>query len=70
MSIVSIWGGLLVPFHFPGRRGQPIPIPVKPIPMREIHVRQAWEVGDNNPDVMALRPDDDPFIPPKFAFQL
>lgn len=55
---------LLVPFHLPGRRGQPIPIPVKPIPMHELHVRQAWEVSDNDPDVMALRPDDDPYIPP------
>ncbi|MFD4836494.1 hypothetical protein ACFWP0_03240 [Achromobacter sp. NPDC058515] len=32
--------------------------------MSEIHVRQAWEVSDNAPDVMALRPDDDPYIPP------
>jgi hypothetical protein len=55
---------LLVPFHFPGKRGQPIPIPVKPIPMRELYVRQAWEVSENDPDVMALRADDDPHIPP------
>lgn len=54
---------LLVPFHLPGKRGQPIPIPVEPIPMRELHVRPAWEVGDNDLDVIALRPDDDPYIP-------
>ncbi|MCJ2106773.1 hypothetical protein MKK70_15605 [Methylobacterium sp. E-041] len=54
---------LLVPFHLPGKRGQPIPIPIEPILMRELHVRPAWEVGDNDPDVMALRPDDDPYIP-------
>ena len=54
---------LLVPFHLPGKRGQPIPIPVEPIPMRELHVRPAWEVGDNDLDLMALRPDDDPYIP-------
>lgn len=55
---------LLVPFHLPGKRGQPIPIPLKPIPMRELHVRQAWEVSESDPDVMALRAEDDPHIPP------
>jgi tetratricopeptide (TPR) repeat protein len=54
---------LLVPFHLPGKRGQPIPIPVEPIQMRELHVRPAWEVGDNDPDAMGLLADDDPYIP-------
>jgi len=54
---------LLVPFHLPGKRGQPIPIPVEPVLMRRLHVRPAWEVGDNDPDMMALQPDDDPYIP-------
>jgi hypothetical protein len=31
--------------------------------MRDLHVRPTWEVGDNDLDVMALRPDDDPYIP-------
>lgn len=30
---------------------------------RHIKVRQAWEIGENDPDVMALHDDDDPIIP-------
>lgn len=54
---------LLVPFHLPDKREAPIPIPVKPIPMTRLDVRAAWEVGENDLDIMALRADDKPFIP-------
>ncbi|TIM76479.1 MAG: hypothetical protein E5Y58_05350 [Mesorhizobium sp.] len=47
--------------HLPDKRGQPIPIPVKPIPMSRLDVRAAWEIGENHPDIMALRLDDEPF---------
>ena len=31
---------------------------------REVNVRNAWEMGRNDPDAMALHLDDDPIIPP------
>src|ERR1039457_1126168 len=30
---------------------------------RELHVRQAWEIGRNDPDGVAIHPDDGPLIP-------
>jgi hypothetical protein len=30
---------------------------------RELNVRPAWQIGEHDPDVMALSPDDDPIIP-------
>lgn len=54
---------LLVPFYLPDRRGRPTPILAEPIPMARLDVRAAWEIGDNDPDMMLLRPEDDPFIP-------
>ena len=30
---------------------------------RELIVRRAWEIGDNDPDMIAIGPDDDPIIP-------
>lgn len=30
----------------------------------ELTVQPAWQVGLNDPDIMALRPDDDPILPP------
>jgi hypothetical protein len=29
-----------------------------------LHIRNAWEIGENDPDMMVLDEDDDPFIPP------
>lgn len=54
---------LLVPFHLPDKQAQPIPIPVKPIPMNRLDVRPAWEIGEDDPDMIALQIGDDPFIP-------
>lgn len=31
---------------------------------REFTVRQAWEIGEHDPDSAAIHPDDDPVIPP------
>jgi len=33
------------------------------IPMRAISLRNAWQIGENDPDIMALQLDDDPIIP-------
>jgi hypothetical protein len=30
---------------------------------RQLHLRAAWEIGENDPDLMALHDDDDPIIP-------
>ncbi len=30
---------------------------------RELHVREAWQIGRNDPDSMAIQEDDEPFIP-------
>lgn len=34
------------------------------IEKRELYVREAWEVGRNDPDSVAIQEDDDPVIPP------
>ncbi len=31
---------------------------------RELHVRNAWEIGRHDPDTAGIMPDDDPIIPP------
>ncbi len=31
--------------------------------MARLNVRAAWEIGGNDPDMMSLRPQDDPFVP-------
>ncbi|NEI67716.1 hypothetical protein [Rhizobium leguminosarum] len=31
--------------------------------MKEIVVRQAWQIGDNDPDISSLDQDADPYIP-------
>lgn len=40
------------------------PVGGSPLLKREFVVRQAWEIGEHDPDSVAIRPDDDPFIPP------
>ena len=40
-----------------------MPIAVEPIQMSRLDVRAAWEIGENDPDMMARGPDDDPYIP-------
>jgi hypothetical protein len=37
---------------------------VPPILKTHLHVREAWEVGLNDPDCVGIRNEDDPIIPP------
>ena len=30
---------------------------------RHLHIRPAWQLGENDPDIVALGEDEDPFIP-------
>ncbi len=52
-------------FLVPAQMGSP-PTFLHPhfLAKRQLQIRQAWEIGENDPDVSALRPDDDPIIPP------
>jgi hypothetical protein len=34
---------------------------------RELIVRDAWQIGENDPDLLALLDDDDPIVPPYVA---
>jgi hypothetical protein len=34
------------------------------LPKRQLEVRPAWQIGENDPDIMALKGDDDPILPP------
>ncbi len=34
------------------------------ISKKQIDIREAWQIGENDPDIVALRADDDPIIPP------
>ena len=33
------------------------------IAKRELNVRDAWQIGRNDPDVVGIREDDDPIVP-------
>lgn len=33
------------------------------IAKRNIHIREAWQIGKNDPDIVALCKDDEPIIP-------
>jgi hypothetical protein len=41
----------------------PMPFVNLAIIKRHIHIRQAWQIGENDPDVSALCEDDEPIIP-------
>ncbi|MFO0752185.1 MAG: hypothetical protein U0411_02530 [Thermodesulfovibrionales bacterium] len=43
--------------------GRATPFPKLAIIKRHLHVRQAWQIGDNDPDISALQGDDEPIIP-------
>jgi hypothetical protein len=55
---------LLTPFHFPTRESTPEPMMDFSIGKHRLVVRDAWEIGENDPDIMALDLDDPPHIPP------
>lgn len=52
---------LLAPAHFDA--SGPTPLVQLAISKRHIQIRQAWEIGENDPDISALHDDDEPIIP-------
>ncbi|MGH6635003.1 MAG: hypothetical protein ACRED0_02310, partial [Gammaproteobacteria bacterium] len=54
---------LLVPAIYRG--GAPRPIMELAIRKHNIRFVEAWRIDENDPDVIALQPDDDPIIPPR-----
>ena len=40
-----------------------IPSPQYAIAKRQLDIREAWEIGENDPDLVALQEDDDPIVP-------
>ncbi len=43
--------------------GAPTPFVQLAITKRHLHIRQAWEIGENDPDASVLHDDDEPIIP-------
>ena len=55
------YGGYLL---VPAEMGSPPRIELSSfLAKRHLHVRSAWEIGENDPDSSALHDDDDPIIP-------
>ena len=52
----------LAPFHLPTFRDAPAPLGQE-MTLKEIVVRQAWQIGENDPDISSLDQDADPYIP-------
>lgn len=52
----------LAPFHLPSFKDEPTRLGNEII-LKEIVVRQAWQIGDNDPDISSLDHDADPYIP-------
>ena len=44
-------------------QSSPVPVSDVHIAKRELNVRDAWQIGRNDPDVVGIREDDDPIIP-------
>jgi hypothetical protein len=44
-------------------QSRPVPVSDVYIAKRELNVRDAWQIGRNDPDVVGIRDDDDPIIP-------
>jgi len=47
----------------PAQLTPPMPLMQLAIGKRHLHMRQAWEIGENDPDMSALSADDQPIIP-------
>jgi len=43
----------------------PVPFAELAIVKRQLHIRQAWQIGENDPDASVLQHDDEPIIPPE-----
>jgi hypothetical protein len=56
----------LAPFHLPTFRDAPAPLGQE-MTLKEIVVRQAWQIGENDPDISSLDQDADPYIPDGMA---
>lgn len=54
---------LLVPSHFPTRESTPEPMLDLALGKHHLSVREAWEIGENDPDAVILDPDDPPLLP-------
>jgi hypothetical protein len=54
---------LLVPAHFPTRQSQPEPLMEFGLGKYDLVVRDAWEIGEHDPDGIVLDPNDPPVIP-------
>lgn len=52
----------LAPFHLPSFQDAPAPLGHE-MTLKEIVVRQAWQIGENDPDISSLDEDTDPYIP-------
>lgn len=55
---------VLIAAHLPKLNGPPTPIKGTELGKHHLTVRQAWQIGGNDPDIVALDPDDPPVIPP------
>jgi hypothetical protein len=53
----------VVPSHFKGAEEQPEMFWDFRIGKRELVVREAWQIGENDPDICAIREGDQPIIP-------
>lgn len=52
---------ILAPAEIKDKQGNPFP--QLGIVKRTIHIRNAWEIGENDQDMSALQDDDDPIVP-------
>ena len=48
-------------------KGAPTPFVHLAITKRHVHIRQAWQIGANDPDICVLGDDDEPIIPAEVA---
>lgn len=53
----------IIPARIDLTSGVAEPILEYPIIKQELHIRPAWEIGENDPDVFGIQEDDDPIIP-------
>jgi hypothetical protein len=54
---------ILVPAHYVNAETETTPFFELGILKTEVRFRSAWEIGENDPDVVALKEDDNPIIP-------
>lgn len=57
----------IAPAYYAGSDKQPEALTKYAIGKTELSVRPTWQVDEYDEDVMGLRPDDDPIIPPEIS---